>query len=405
MFTSLIIVSCGQQEDRHISTQSSSVDDVGLELTPTEGIIISVATFTPTASPTMTPPLSAPSISGTEPVIILVPTPTISHTKQPRYMVTYTPEPTYTPHDQTAQPVVPTTAASRNSVIWSLTDTLDNVVYAAREDGNLEIFTAWVGHGESTQLTNDPGEDTYPALSPDGKMVAFASDRSGNFDIFLVDFRGGDLHRLTYDSADDTQPAWSPDGSQIVFVSKRDGNNELYIIDAACAFQDNGCPDDLYRMTRSVYDDLAPDWSPDGQRIAFMTGRDGNLEIYHAKTDGLDIVRLTDNPGVDGFPTWSPDSTTIAFHSEREGNFDIYARTLDGNQEWRLTTTEGEDRAPDWFGDNILYMSSDGRRFRIFLIQAPGISPRIEPQRVWSTSSTSFVGFPSWGRFKGTSEP
>lgn len=350
-------------------------------------------------------------------IVILVPTPSATSTATKMPPAGWMPTPTRTPTQKipesesnptlvypTVFPRVEPTATSHYFSRQSLTNLNDRVVFVSNEMGNLEIFGASVGSGSELQLTFNSAEDTHPALSPDGRMVAFASDRNGNFDLFLLDVEGGTPQQLTYHPADDTQPAWSPDGSQIVFVSKRDGNNELYIIDVACVQRENGCPDELYRMTRSVYDDLVPDWSPDGQRIAFMTGRDGNLEIYHAKTDGTDIVRLTENPGVDGFPTWSPDSTMIAFHSEREGNFDIYAKAVDGDDEWRLTFAEDEDLAPDWHGDHILYMSSHGSKFNILLIQAPGITPRENRRQVWSTHRATFVGYPSWGRLGGFDE-
>lgn len=358
------------------------------QATPTDEV--SILIFTP--SPTI------------EDNFILVPTPTIPRSERTLASITPTPEPTPRPPYPTEFPQVTPTATSRFYSTRSMTDPLDRVVFASNEMGNLEIFAASLGPGGAVQLTTDPAEDTHPALSPDGRMVAFASDRNGNFDLFLMELENGSLRQLTYHTADDTQPAWSPDGSQIVFVSKRDGNNELYIIDAACALKENGCPDDLYRMTRSVYDDLVPDWSPDGKRIAFMTGRDGDLEIYHAKADGTDIVRLTNNPGADGFPTWSPDSTMVAFHSEREGNIDIYARAVEGPEEWRLTFAEGEDLAPDWHGDHILYMGSVRGKFQIFLIQAPGITPRENRQQVWSANRATFVGYPSWSRLGGTDQ-
>ena len=95
-------------------------------------------------------------------------------------------------------------------------------------------------------------------------------------------------------------------------------------------------------------DDISPSWSPDGERIAFSSDREGNregnwknYEIYVMDTDGNNQQRLTNNDFHDGGPSWSPDGKRIVFWSKRDGHFigefglssEIYVMDADGKNE------------------------------------------------------------------------
>src|SRR5436190_24401421 len=92
-------------------------------------------------------------------------------------------------------------------------------------------------------------------------------------------------------------------------------------------------------------------------RIAFVTSRDGNAEIYVMNADGRGVTRLTDNPAVDQDPAWSPDGTRLAFASTRDGNDEIYVMNADGSDVTRLTTDPASDRFPAWCGTRIAFQS------------------------------------------------
>ena len=126
--------------------------------------------------------------------------------------------------------------------------------------------------------------------------VTFNSDRDGNWEVYVMDADGKNPRNLTNNPGDDLFPAWSPDGQRIVFTSLRDGNNEIYVMGAAGR--------NPYRLTNNPAFDICPVWSPDGQRIAFASLRDGNWEVYVMDADGKNPRNLTNNSAGDEHPDW-----------------------------------------------------------------------------------------------------
>ena len=100
-------------------------------------------------------------------------------------------------------------------------------------------------------------------------------------------------------------PAWSPDGRKLAFVSRRDGNSEIYVMNADGSGQEN--------LTQQPASDSHPSWSPDGRKLAFVSRRDGNSEIYVMNADGSGLRNVTRTPSNDLDPAWSPDGGAIAF--------------------------------------------------------------------------------------------
>jgi Tol biopolymer transport system component len=95
----------------------------------------------------------------------------------------------------------------------------------------------------------------------------------------------------------DEQPIWSPDGEKIAFVSEDDG--DLYVM--------NSDGPGRTRLTDTPgYDHWPPTWSPDGERIAFTSEDKKGSEIYVMNSDGSGLTKLTDDPADDAFPAWRP---------------------------------------------------------------------------------------------------
>jgi TolB protein len=88
-------------------------------------------------------------------------------------------------------------------------------------------------------------------------------------------------------------------------------------------------------------EDTAPALEPAGKKVAFMSRRDGNWEIYTVKADGSGLQRLTDEPAEDGLPVWSPDGRHLAFVSRRDGEWAIWVMQGDGSNLKKLVTMAG----------------------------------------------------------------
>ena len=157
------------------------------------------------------------------------------------------------------------------------------------------------------------------------------------------------------------------DPGKIAFVSNRDGNPEIYMMN------DDGS--NQTRLTNHPAGDASPTWSPDGSRVAFQSDRDGNPEIYVMNDDGTNVTRLTDNPNLDGQPAWSPDGTKIAYVSRiGDGIEEIYVMDPDGSNPVRLTFNLAQDLAPVWSPDGakIAFLSTRQHQKEIYVMNADG---------------------------------
>jgi Tol biopolymer transport system component len=184
-----------------------------------------------------------------------------------------------------------------------------------------------------------PAQATYPGSN--GK-IAFHSNEAGNQDIWTMNPDGTGKTNLTANSAAaDVTADWSPDGQKIAFVSRRDGGNrEIYVMEASGSNQT--------RLTDNPARDVLPSWSPNGKKILFASDRDGDPEIYLIDADGTKVRQLTHNSAIDSSPEFSPNGEKILFESDRGGAPAVYVMTADGTGARQLTADEFGAFAPDW---------------------------------------------------------
>ena len=104
-------------------------------------------------------------------------------------------------------------------------------------------------------------------------------------------------------------------------------------------------------MTRCHAQETPAPNQPCDSKIAFMSDRVGNQEIYTVNPDGRELARLTDHVAKDGFPIWAPDGRSIAFVSDRDGEDQIFVIDADGANIRKLTNAPGRKKTPCWAPD------------------------------------------------------
>jgi Tol biopolymer transport system component/DNA-binding winged helix-turn-helix (wHTH) protein len=251
--------------------------------------------------------------------------------------------------------------------------------------------------------------DYNPAVSPDGSRIAFIRGINGaTADVFTLPFNGGTPTRITWDNQDLVGVDWSADGRALLYATDRAGGYTIWRVPSLGAARTAaGTPElvvggaaklkhpsvarangrlayeswfyeinlwetpiadrldleaDLTPTLRPVIQtsdqwNHSPDFSPDGNRVAFISTRSGGAELWIADRDGAHARQLT-TFGRAYFrpPRWSPDGSRILISAGVNGQLDLYSVDLAGNLA-RLTNDHDDEIAPAWSpdGQSVLF--------------------------------------------------
>ncbi len=289
------------------------------------------------------------------------------------------------------------------------------------EDGKSIVFDEWndqrLAHLASLNLEDkkitkvtkgaEGKQDIAPVYSPDFKKLAFLRQSSlAAGEIMILDLETQEISQLTNDGKNIQGICWGKDANSIVFSSNRTGRRLLWEVEiqsrrvsaingvgakayhprfhaksntllyTAEQIQSNIWLYDVESMNErttpvisSTVSDFDAKWSPDGKRIAFVSERDGNHQLWVCNADGTSPRKVTQlDSGYLLFPQWSPDGTMILVTSSHEGDFDVFKVSADGGPMIDATPDVSGCMIGTWSADGeCIYYSKDFSLFKLEL--------------------------------------
>ncbi|WP_445475268.1 TolB family protein [Methanococcoides methylutens] len=167
----------------------------------------------------------------------------------------------------------------------------------------------------SLQITQN-ADKRAPFISPDGTKLAYLSKVSGNYDIWVMNPDGSESRQITDSASDEGAPSWSPEGDMLVYslegkICTVNISNRVPVI-----------------LRNDTFVNTHPVFNPEGTKIAFVSDRSGNSDIWVMNSDGVGIEQLTFENSTQTYPAWSPEGDKLAFSSNEGGDYNIWTLTL-----------------------------------------------------------------------------
>jgi dipeptidyl aminopeptidase/acylaminoacyl peptidase len=264
--------------------------------------------------------------------------------------------------------------ASRNPIVGrAMFSVSENGVLVMRSGGiNNNAQLTWFDRaGKQLGAITAPGGYNMPALSPDEKTVAvsrvdlLAGTAS---DIWLINLERGTQIRLTDDPASDSYPAWSPAGDRITFVSTRNGQTSIYVkLSNGSAVEEP--------LVSSPELKWNPTFSPDGKFIIYaQLNPKTNTDLYRVSTESDKRVEMfLQTNFIEAQPRVSPNGRWVAYVSNETGKFEVYVQTFPVAGS-KLLVSVGGGSQPQWRADGReLYYYAPDRK--LMAVEVNGDSP------------------------------
>jgi Tol biopolymer transport system component len=262
-------------------------------------------------------------------------------------------------------------------------------------------------HATFRRLSAQPGVEQFPSLLPDGKWVLYSGQESGNRDIYLLSTSGQNPINLTADSpAEDDEPAASPDGERIAFRSSREGGG-IFVMGRT--------GEGVRRLTPTdVRDAYNPAWSPDGTEVAYTTENVQLTPMNGEGVSGLWIVNVNTgrqrklDVGDAMQASWSPHGQRIAYVSRQQllggpgtagstGWMKIRTVPAGGGPAVLATTGKATDWSPVWApdGKHLFFVSNRGGSMNLWRVAIDEQSGKPLGEPEPITTPAPFLAHPS----------
>jgi Tol biopolymer transport system component len=208
---------------------------------------------------------------------------------------------------------------------------------------------------------------SYGSISPDGRRLAVQRAMDGNTDIWLVDMERGRSHRFTSEPQADIAPIFSPRGDRIAYASQVDGIFELFEKPL-----DGGAPRLLVRTGQAKQ---ITDWSRDGRYLLYRsvaTSPIPDMDIWAVALErDRTPVAVLRTAFEERDAQFSPDATWVAYQSNESGRPEVYVQPFKGHGErLRISTSGGVQARWRSDGRELFYLTLEGQLMAVPM--APG---------------------------------
>jgi len=273
-------------------------------------------------------------------------------------------------------------------------------VRVLREDGDLSasaagnrlVYVTWLGRRRLVWVNRKGRElgDLGPVggysdvrISPDGQRVAVASRdpaHGQNQDIWILDAARGTSSRVTSEASEEFNPGWSPDGERLFYVSSRVGFYDIYERPASGGAE--------AVVARTKQDKILPTVSPDGRHLLVSVSEGGIFTRVLLPLSGTgDAVRLSaDSRSSEQHPAFSPDGRWTAFDSDESGPREVYVQPLPSGPKRQVSIGGGQMPVWNRNGSELFYAARDGMLMTVALRLGGGVPEIGEPQTIFLLS-------------------
>ena len=195
--------------------------------------------------------------------------------------------------------------------------------------------------------------------------LSYVMKEGKRYRLVISDADGQNMRNALNSSEPIISVAWSPDGQKIAYVSFEDRKPVVYVHELVTGRR--------IVLSNERGNNSAPSWAPDGKSLAISLSKDGNTQIYRVNADGSNLRRLTQGNTIDTEPQFSPDGKFLYFTSDRGGNPQIYRMSADGERgepARRITFKQPYATSPRISPDGkyLAYIGGAGGGFKLFLM-------------------------------------